>query len=207
MATRAADLALHLLQATDSGGKDVQIGVRAVAVMVIALLGAAGCTRSCPRLRPVYPAERFPELGRIAREVVAAPERACDDVALLGHDPTVGLPAAPIAVEGVPTMTYLVCTQLLCENGCCNFCRGDGYYVRHALPRGQHVWIHLIVGECEGNECDINCRPFGHRPRSRYRFVGTLVRFAAATSRARYGLKVERFCRQGGGRIRATIGR
>lgn len=109
-----------------------------------------------------------------------------------------------IMIDLVPEVKGL-CTLLDCGDAeCCNQCRG-GYGAR-LVGQGGAPDLELrlegaMLAGCGGMECNFHCEPFGRKPVTTYRFVGTHT-FTPAGRESVYHksvLAVERFCTLSGG--------
>jgi hypothetical protein len=107
-----------------------------------------------------------------------------------GQRPAAG---STVAIEGVPD-AMLVCTQLGCEEECCeNDC---GYaagctYVLRTTPDHTICLDHADY-VCAGTDCSPYCAPFSTHPRNSYRFEGTIE---YPTTSSNPTLHVEAVCR------------
>lgn len=159
---------------------------------MICVAGACGTRTASSRA-----GEPQPGLGpaEVVPESALAPG-ACDDVPLLSlEDLAAGKGAGErIAVDVVPEAA-VACTLLACESECCNSC-GGSYGARLAGDPALELRLDGLAG-CTGMDCNLRCEPFGRKPTTRYRFVGTHTFTPAGTTSAYHQavLEVERYCR------------
>ncbi len=143
------------------------------------------------------------ERGQGPEDVVPAaaqPAGSCDDapVATLEQIADGAHDGARIAVDLVPE-SHGSCTEMSCNDGdCCNRCEGTyGAALRREPPsRALELELQGFPG-CSGMECNVHCEPFGRRPSTAYRFVGTNT-FAPAGVTAMFNQSqfiVEKYCR------------
>ena len=128
----------------------------------------------------------------------AKPLDACNDAPLL----TVEQLAAGegdgqrVALDAVPEVNGM-CTLLACDSECCNQCGGNyGVALRRKPPERDFELRFDGVGGCGGMDCNFHCEPFGRKPATRYRFVGT-NRYKPAGVTSTYHqaeFAVEKFC-------------
>jgi hypothetical protein len=152
---------------------------------------------ACSSPQTGTPGNATPQHG--AEETVPTTARLlgeCDDAKLVTLEAIVrgeGV-GERIAIDAVPRAD-IACTTLACDNACCNKCGG---VYSASLGDELRITFNGLPGTCGGMDCSLHCEPFGIKPRTQYRFVGTGKRTPRGPNTAIWDhvdFTVEKYCR------------
>lgn len=164
--------------------------MRVVLLGVVVVTACAGTSTVDSGSRGLGPENTVPAAALAPGACDDAPLHTLEDLAAGKGD------GQRIALEVVPEVRGM-CTLLACESECCNSCGGDYGANLRREPGDRDFELRFIgLAGCGGMDCNFHCEPFGRKPTTAYRFVGTNVYKPAGVTSTYHQAQftIEKYC-------------